>query len=1466
MSEFVPITPPGMAGFQPVTTTYAPPSQVLPSSAPPSADYNYRSVEGSPLDYYDYSDEEYAEYAVPLETQYHNHEINTKQYHRRKHPKFRVPLDYYDAPLDNRIRGIRKNDAIFRQGGADLNWMASMAANAIKIFSLITNLGGGGSADPPATSSSPDRIDTNTLAAGAAAADDIDIAIATLASFGGKYLREMAMWAWEHATATPAESIGDSIPSPAEVTNSIAEKVGTVASVSSNIVTTKAPAKSDKSPLQSLSPEELEKLGLAAVNAGAEPTKLQQAFASAQISGDWSLLENEIVGALGEDALPGGKPSKPSNPIAALSNFISQPTSATSSVSSTSSTSSTSSSGSGGIMSSIASTLKQATTLVGNIMGGSGPQGIDKIGEAADVTTGTAEPEGLVGSVQYFMTKMDRVVNGGVAPAASVKPGTLVASGPLQDSMITRFINEFELQQEALALQTSVNQLITTVNDFMGDNEEAPLESDPNTVSVNKIGVAAEGETAAPSEAGILASLTSIPASIAAAVVNGLKFMSPASATAQNKIGAAEQETFSEVNNFNPVNTLTIAGLGTAAVGSVLWTMYVSSVENRRRQGRSSQDPVPMELTQKFLNGLTAMVDEMEQCQLKHLTCSGKYEMEKWPMANLQAQKRSQMCTQRRKTCLKLVSEERQREEELRKSGKSVLHNLTQDRTQEAIQDPPIERPIDPQPRTEPDVDFLHFPPIDLLGRLSESVGLLRDFALVDLHGLLRLGVEEAASAQVVFLPEVDAGCPVGSQEPGLGVATEHEHGFHHPEEEDDLMVKEQTETVLLAHGSLGIELQTPESLGTYAKLQFGLDESMHLDEVCDVDGICQPLGDGLQSGRVGGDAGSVELGRAPSGHPIEPHPELVENPLGCVGIPRQQGFGHVEATKRHHFLLLLGQGPDLDHDLTRGDHKEVVGMLEIRAIREADLATRALDTSSTAGHELEASASRNTISLSRPLTASPLSAGFKRFGLESTPDSLTSPYLEELLVTLEDPHILVIHQAQVGIEDDQLLGDFGAETQPAFGHHPNDGRRKSTLLIDHNLCSSLADHLVLQDFPGHHPGLLVDVVLISIQELVGKGHRQLILKSWKATFILSVAQQSEDVMSVLMTEARMSLTSAGSENWFEDSPTPPMLTVGVRIENLALSSSMVSGSTREFLSDAEFRYFPTNSLTRGSKSRSKRASLSSLDRIGQEEGHIVGRGRVLHHVVEASLAGVRGLVQALGKVPVEEISHPDYGFRSAVLARALITRLITCVLARTAGVILGVTGSDLTLALPLPISPGLRRFVAFRGLGVEDSAKLTLSLGALSVEGKGYFLSVCCDGSIRGRVPEDEVHDQLRFRWANMDESRPAAPKNTVEEHLVLLLKLLRSKLEDPNVAEPRGHFVNGEDVFPAGQELVPHRRGEISDGKVASDGVFQKLGEPLNEGCDVHQLDKDGQRKSEKDITHQAPSFGPSLNSGNE
>ena len=48
----------------------------------------------------------------------------------------------------------------------------------------------------------------------------------------------------------------------------------------------------------------------------------------------------------------------------------------------------------------------------------------------------------------------------------------------------------------------------------------------------------------------------------------------------------------------------------------------------------------------------------------------------------------------------------------------------------------------------------------------------------------------------------------------------------------------------------------------------------------------------------------------------------------------------------------------------------------------------------------------------------------------------------------------------------------------------------------------------------------------------------------------------------------------------------------------------------------------------------------SNLLHVGQEEGHVVGRGPVLQHVVHPPLAGPAGLVARLGEVGVQQVPH----------------------------------------------------------------------------------------------------------------------------------------------------------------------------------------------------------------------------------
>lgn len=82
-----------------------------------------------------------------------------------------------------------------RQDSSDLTWISSLVANAIKIFSLVNNVVGGGSGDDgaggddsgnPSKLSNVNRVDSVAAAAAATQSDEVEEAMGTLMAFGGK--------------------------------------------------------------------------------------------------------------------------------------------------------------------------------------------------------------------------------------------------------------------------------------------------------------------------------------------------------------------------------------------------------------------------------------------------------------------------------------------------------------------------------------------------------------------------------------------------------------------------------------------------------------------------------------------------------------------------------------------------------------------------------------------------------------------------------------------------------------------------------------------------------------------------------------------------------------------------------------------------------------------------------------------------------------------------------------------------------------------------------------------------------------------------------------------------------------------------------------------------------------------------------------------------------------------------------
>ena len=79
--------------------------------------------------------------------------------------------------------------------------------------------GGGGGSSSSSQSQKIDRISTDGVdeaistineASGTAATDDLDVAMGTLMAYSGKFLRQIGLWAFEHATQTSSDTFTQS--------------------------------------------------------------------------------------------------------------------------------------------------------------------------------------------------------------------------------------------------------------------------------------------------------------------------------------------------------------------------------------------------------------------------------------------------------------------------------------------------------------------------------------------------------------------------------------------------------------------------------------------------------------------------------------------------------------------------------------------------------------------------------------------------------------------------------------------------------------------------------------------------------------------------------------------------------------------------------------------------------------------------------------------------------------------------------------------------------------------------------------------------------------------------------------------------------------------------------------------------------------------------------------------------------
>ena len=94
-------------------------------------------------------------------------------------------------------------------------------------------------------------------------------------AYGGKYLRQLGAWAFEYGTQTSADVLNQSaLPDPQKVASILTGNGGGSGTAAGG---------GAKPYLSTLSQPELEKVGLKAVEAGANPLALQSAFVTAQV-------------------------------------------------------------------------------------------------------------------------------------------------------------------------------------------------------------------------------------------------------------------------------------------------------------------------------------------------------------------------------------------------------------------------------------------------------------------------------------------------------------------------------------------------------------------------------------------------------------------------------------------------------------------------------------------------------------------------------------------------------------------------------------------------------------------------------------------------------------------------------------------------------------------------------------------------------------------------------------------------------------------------------------------------------------------------------------------------------------------------------------------------------------------------------------------------------------------------------
>jgi len=273
---------------------------------------------------------------------------------------------------------------------------------------------------------------------------------------------------------------------------------------------------------------------------------------------------------------------------------------------------------------------------------------------------------GIVAQASNFIKRIDKVIN---PEPVKLKPNEQPVDPTLairNQNIVTRFVSEFGLEQEVLQLQNTVNGVILSINNFLGDGPQKPNPDRIGTVSSGP--TAATAPAAGASDAGLTGLLTSIPQAIGAASVAAIKFITPSGAQGPaNKIDTPSRppgttSSYSEIKPMLDLNSIAMGVLGVAALGTVGFGVYsANSSKNKKR--RISYRSVPddeeglqelwLNVAKGILKGFLGNQDKNEvfdACQSQFESCLKLQNLPKFRKTN---ENWIKACQQKKQICLK---------------------------------------------------------------------------------------------------------------------------------------------------------------------------------------------------------------------------------------------------------------------------------------------------------------------------------------------------------------------------------------------------------------------------------------------------------------------------------------------------------------------------------------------------------------------------------------------------------------------------------------------------------------------------------------------------------------------------------------------------------------------------------------------------------------------------------------------